>query len=53
MILTALFMVGVCVFQTFGVMNASVSLHGNLLSTVLKSPMSFFDTTPLGRIVNR
>lgn len=28
-------------------------MHENLLSRVLKMPMSFFDTTPSGRIINR
>jgi ABC-type multidrug transport system fused ATPase/permease subunit len=28
-------------------------MHNGMLATVLHSPMSFFDTTPLGRIVNR
>ncbi|GBM52169.1 Multidrug resistance-associated protein 1 [Araneus ventricosus] len=37
----------------YGTLAASNSLHDGILLNVLKSPMSFFDTTPLGRIVNR
>ncbi|KAF9430037.1 hypothetical protein BGZ94_008563 [Podila epigama] len=32
---------------------ASERLHNNLLNKVLRLPMSFFDTTPVGRLVNR
>ncbi|KAF9200129.1 hypothetical protein BGZ49_009666 [Haplosporangium sp. Z 27] len=32
---------------------ASTRLHEQLLSKLLRLPMSFFDTTPLGRVVNR
>ncbi|XP_067133640.1 multidrug resistance-associated protein 1-like [Centruroides vittatus] len=36
-----------------GSMKASTLLHYNLLSNILHCPMSFFETVPLGRIVNR
>ncbi|GJJ72924.1 ATP-binding cassette, subfamily C (CFTR/MRP), member 1 [Entomortierella parvispora] len=32
---------------------ASERLHNDLLNNVLRLPMSFFDTTPVGRVINR
>ena len=36
-----------------GTLNAASALHGTMLTRILRSPMAFFDTTPLGRILNR
>ena len=34
-------------------LNAATTLHETMLERIMRSPMSFFDTTPLGRILNR
>ena len=34
-------------------LKGSKTLHNNMLKNILRSPLSFFDTTPQGRILNR
>uniref|UniRef100_A0A2K6FZQ9 ATP-binding cassette sub-family C member 12 n=1 Tax=Propithecus coquereli TaxID=379532 RepID=A0A2K6FZQ9_PROCO len=41
-----------CAF-TKTTLRASSALHDSVFDKILKSPMSFFDTTPTGRIMNR
>ncbi|KAI8348976.1 P-loop containing nucleoside triphosphate hydrolase protein [Mortierella sp. GBAus27b] len=40
-------------YTTFGGLAASRALHQQLLRKVLRAKVRFFDTTPIGRIVNR
>ncbi|XP_014273818.1 multidrug resistance-associated protein 1 [Halyomorpha halys] len=41
------------IFWYIGAANAGVRIHILLLSNIFHSPMSFFDTTPQGRILSR
>ena len=34
-------------------LKAGAKIHKQLLTNVLRGPMSFFDSTPIGRVVNR
>ena len=36
-----------------GRVHAAALLHNNFISTIMRAPLSFFDTTPMGRITNR
>ncbi|CAH1794809.1 unnamed protein product, partial [Owenia fusiformis] len=39
--------------MAIGKIRASKGLHKSMLDNILQSPQSFFDATPLGRIINR
>ncbi|RCI02867.1 hypothetical protein CU098_008807, partial [Rhizopus stolonifer] len=41
------------VMWVFCGIRSATYLHSHMLESVVRSPMSFFDTTPLGRILNR
>jgi ATP-binding cassette subfamily C (CFTR/MRP) protein 1 len=36
-----------------GVINASANIHDKIIHRLLRAPTSFYDTTPVGRILNR
>ena len=49
----AIFIMILMIVFNLAALNGSKKMHKEMLIRVMKSPMSFFDTTPLGRIVNR
>uniref|UniRef100_A0A8C5SLC3 ABC-type glutathione-S-conjugate transporter n=1 Tax=Laticauda laticaudata TaxID=8630 RepID=A0A8C5SLC3_LATLA len=51
--LLGLFLLIATGLASFGTIRASRVMHEQLLSNILRVPMSFFDSTPTGRIVNR
>ena len=48
-----IFTVGGSLALFIGTVQAGRILHGAILRNVVASPMSFFDSTPIGRILNR
>ncbi|XP_010791267.1 multidrug resistance-associated protein 9-like, partial [Notothenia coriiceps] len=42
-----------CFFWTWVTLAAASKLHNSMFKKIFSSPMSFFDTTPAGRILNR
>ena len=49
----AIFVLFASIAKEKAVVRSSMTLHHSLLESIMHSPMQFFDTTPLGRIVNR
>ncbi|KAJ1654449.1 hypothetical protein IWQ61_005620 [Dispira simplex] len=47
------FGLAVATSTSYYILKGSLALHNQALNKVIKAPVSFFDTTPLGRIINR
>ena len=52
-IISSLGMLVRAVALLYGSLSSSKNLHAGMLENICRAPMSFFDTTPLGRVVNR
>ncbi|KAK9456107.1 P-loop containing nucleoside triphosphate hydrolase protein [Dipodascopsis uninucleata] len=50
---SALTVVYTLILFIFSSIEASKKLHNKMAEVVVRSPMSFFDTTPIGRVINR
>jgi len=52
-IVTVMFVLLHALLSACSSVNASQILHDDMLSSILRSPLLFFDTTPIGRVLNR
>lgn len=52
-VLSGIFIFFAAILTAYTTVWASSSLHKNVLNTLLSAPMSFFDVTPMGAIINR
>ncbi|KAJ1831821.1 Transporter of the ATP-binding cassette (ABC) [Coemansia sp. RSA 2711] len=52
-LVSVLIILGRSLLQFWSSLKASKVLHERLLHTVLRAPVRFFDTTPVGRLINR
>lgn len=50
---SACFVLMYAFITAYSSIRASRNLHNNMLQCILRLPLSFFDTTPIGRIINR
>ena len=50
---SALVLVQTCIMWIWCTIQGSKRLHNDMAISVLRAPMSFFETTPIGRILNR
>lgn len=46
-------LIGTVIIWTFCSIKGSIYFHDKMTNSVTRSPMSFFETTPIGRILNR
>ncbi|CAG2121798.1 unnamed protein product, partial [Medioppia subpectinata] len=52
-VIEAVFSLGASISLNLACIRAAKVLHNNMLKRIIRAPMSFFDTTPIGRILNR
>uniref|UniRef100_T1KXB4 ABC-type glutathione-S-conjugate transporter n=1 Tax=Tetranychus urticae TaxID=32264 RepID=T1KXB4_TETUR len=51
--LDSIFFITNAIILNFAILNGAVKIHKRMLQNIIQSPMAFFDTTPMGRVLNR